>query len=73
MNEPKCKLCMQPNVVYTSITIIKIKFNTYIYIRFNQNLDEKSYIGTKNEAVNHLHASFQLTRAMVYFDVINVA
>ena len=35
---------------------IKNKFIGYIYIHFNQNLDEKSYISAKIEAVKHLHA-----------------
>ena len=30
-------------------------------IRFNQNLDEKSNIDAKTEAVKHLHAVFLLT------------
>ena len=30
-------------------------------IRFNQNLDEKSSIDAKTEAVKHLHAVFLLT------------
>ena len=54
----KCKLhwvaCKvnEPSVVYTSIHIRKIMFIAYIYIRFNKNLDEKSYISAKIEAVN---------------------
>ena len=47
-----CKLCWRPNVVYISINIRKIKFIAYICIRFNQKLDEKSYIRAKIEAVN---------------------
>ena len=43
-----------PFVIYTSINIRKIKFTPYIYIRFNQNPDEKSYVSVKIEAVNHL-------------------
>ena len=54
-----------------------------IYIPFNQNLDEKSYMSAKTEAVKHLHAVFLLTmaqcrrpirleKAMVYCDVIDV-
>ena len=49
------------NVVYISINIRKIKFITYIYIRFSQRFDEKSDINTKIEAVKHLHAVFLLT------------
>ena len=41
------------NVVYTSINIRKYKFIAYIHIRFNQNLDGKSYISAKSEAVKH--------------------
>ena len=59
-------------------------FIACIYIHLNQNLDEKSYISAKIEAVNHLHAVFLLTAvqrrrpirlqtAMVYFDVTNLA
>ena len=55
----------------------KIKFIAYIYIRFNQNLDDISYIIAKIDAVKHLQAVFLLTaekrrrpirlyRAMVY-------
>ena len=64
VNEPQrgpCKLCSQPIMVYTSINIRKIKFIAYIYIYFNQNLDEKSYIIVKTEAVKHLHALLLLT------------
>ena len=54
-------------------------FITYIYIRFNQYLNEKSL-----KAVKHLHAVFLLTleqrrrpirleKAMVYFYVTDVA
>ena len=60
MNEPRrgsCKLCQGPNVVYTSINIRKIKFIAYIYIHFNQNVDEKSDISAKIEAGKHLNAS----------------
>ena len=35
-----CKLCNLLILVYTSVNIRKIKFNVYIYIHFNQNLDE---------------------------------
>ena len=41
-------------MVYTSIKFRK--FIAYIYIYFNQNLDERSYISDKNESVKHLHA-----------------
>ena len=51
----------RPNVVYPSINIRKIKFIAYIYICFNQNLEKKSYISVKNEAVKQLHAVFLLT------------
>ena len=55
-----------------------------MYICFDQKLDEKSYISTKNKAVKHLHAVFLLTaeqggcpislyKAMVYFDLTDVA
>ena len=44
--------------IYTLISIRKIKFIAYIYILFNQNLDEKLYISSKIEAVKHLHALF---------------
>ena len=56
-----CKLCLRPNVVYTSINIRKIKFISHIYIHFNQNVDEKSDISTKIEAGKHLNAVFLLT------------
>ena len=39
----------------------KIKFIAYIYIRFNQNLDERSYLSSKIKAVKHLHAVFLIT------------
>ena len=55
------KLCLQPSVVYALINIRKIKFIAYIYIRFIQNLKEKSNISTKIEAVEYLHAVFLLT------------
>ena len=55
------KLCWQPNIVFTSINIRKVKLIAYIYIPFNQNLDEKSYISAKIEAVKQLHAVFLLT------------
>ena len=32
----------------------------YIYVRFNQNLDEKSYVRAIFEAGKHLHADFLL-------------
>ena len=50
----------RPNVVYTSTKIKKIKLIAYIYIRFNQNMDNKSYISAKIEAVKHLHTVFLL-------------
>ena len=56
-----CKLCQRLNVIYTSINIRKIKFIVYIYIHFNQNVDEKSDISAKIEAGKHLHAVFLLT------------
>ena len=43
----------------------KIKFIAYIYIRFNQNLDEKSYISAKIEAVKHLFVVFLLTAELL--------
>ena len=46
---------------YSSINIRKIKFIAYIYIHFNHNVDEKSYISTKIEAGKQLHAFFLLT------------
>ena len=39
----------------------RTKFIVYIYIRFNRNLDEKSYISAEIEAVKHLYAVFLLT------------
>ena len=62
----KCKLhvhslCTRPKVVYTSINIRKNKFIAYIYIHFNQNIDEKSDISAKIEAGKHLHSIFRLT------------
>ena len=33
----------------------------FIYIHFNQNVDEKSDISAKTEAGKHLHALFLLT------------
>ena len=86
-----CKVYMKPSslwsrssLVYISINIRKIKFNAYILMPFNQNLDKKSYVGPKIEEVKHLHAVFLLTTeqrrrpirwyiAMVYFDVTDVA
>ena len=61
----------------------KIKFIAHICIRFNQNIDEKSEISPKLEAVIHLYAVFllsveqrrrpiKLEQAMVYLDVIDV-
>ena len=35
-------------------------FIAYIYIPFNKNLDEKSYISAKIKAVKHLHAVYPL-------------
>ena len=66
------------NVIYTLIIISKFKFIAYIYICFHQNLDEKSYISAKIIALKHLtveqrQRSFRLVKAMVYFDVIDVA
>ena len=49
------------NVVYSSINIRKIKFIAYIYIHFNQNVDEKSDISATIEAGTHLHEVFLLT------------
>ena len=57
-----CMLCWQPKVVNTLINK-KVKFIAYIYIRFNQNLDEKSYIRAKIEAIKQLHAVFLLQTA----------
>ena len=34
----------------------KIKFIAYIYIRLNQNFDEKPYTSAKTEPGKHLHA-----------------
>ena len=62
----------------------KSKFFAYIYIRFNQSLDEKSYKRAKSEAVKQQHAVFlllaeqrrrpiKLNRAMDYFYVADVA
>ena len=45
----------------TSINIRKIKFIAYIYIHFNQNVDEKYDISAKIEAGKHLHVVFLLT------------
>ena len=53
-----CKLCWRPNVVYTLINIRKNQFTAYIYIHYNQTLDEKSYISAKIEAVKHFQAVF---------------
>ena len=39
----------------------KIQFIAYIYIHFNQNVDEKADISAKIEARKHLHAVFLLT------------
>ena len=36
-------------------------FIAYIYIRFNQNIDERSNISAKIEAEKHLQAVFLLT------------
>ena len=40
----------------------KITFIAYIHIRFNQNLDEKSYISAKIEAVKQFNAISVATR-----------
>ena len=48
-------------LLYTSINIRKIKFIAYIYIDFNQNVDEKSDISAKMEGGKHLHAVCLLT------------
>ena len=45
----------------------KIKFIAYIYIRFNQNLDEKAYIIAKIEAVDLL---FILTSLMTWHSML---
>ena len=66
VNQPprdSCKLCQRSNVVYTSINIRKIKFFAYIYIHFNQNIDENSDISAKIEAEKHVHAFFFLLTA----------
>ena len=55
MNPFSYNFFQRPNVVYTSINIRKIKFIAYIYVPFNQILDEKSYFTAKIEAVKHLH------------------
>ena len=39
----------------------KNNFIAYIYMHFNQNVDEKSYVSAKIEAGKHLHAVFLLT------------
>ena len=60
-----------------------IKFIAYIYIRFNQNFDEKSYINAKIEAVN-IYTQFsancgiaptstQMVESIDYFDATDVA
>ena len=56
MTEPQKGSC-KPNVVYTSINTTN-KFAASTDIRFNQNLDEKSYLSGKIEAVKHLYADF---------------
>ena len=53
MNEPQrvhVNFGCDPVLFTLSINIRKNKFIAYIYIRFNQNLDENSYISTKIEA-----------------------
>ena len=71
----------EPMYFFTSINTRKIKFITYIYIHFIQNLDETSDIRAKIVAVKHLEEDFQLTlkqhqhpirlqKAMVYSDVV---
>ena len=60
---------------FSSINTRKHKSIAYIYIRFNQKFDNKSYISTKFEIVNiytHLIAPISLERAMVYFGVTDV-
>ena len=87
VNEPQrvhVNFTSDSNVVYTSIHIRKIKFIAYIYNRFSQNLDEKSNMSAKIEAVKYLHAVFLLTveqrrrpirleKAKVYLGIIDVA
>ena len=51
-------LCTQSIVDDTSINIRKIKLIAYIYIHFNQNLQENFYISAKSGAVKHQHAVF---------------
>ena len=66
--QPNRCLCVAQSVKWlrrialnTLINIRKIKFIAYIYIHFNQNVDEKSDISAKIEAGKHLHAVFLLT------------
>ena len=61
MNPKGVHVNLVPNVVYTSINIRKIEFIAYIYIHFNQNVDEKFDISAKIETGNYLHAVFLLT------------
>ena len=61
-----CKLrfmqtLLATHAVYTSINIRKFKFIAYIYIRLSKNLDAKSYLSAKIEAVKQSHAVFLLT------------
>ena len=42
--------------------VMKNKFIAYIYIRFNQKLDEKSSLRVKIEAVEHYHNIFKNTQ-----------
>ena len=59
---------MKPEGVHENFACDPVQFNTlginikkfiaYIYICFNQNLGENSYISPKIEEVKHLHAVF---------------
>ena len=55
---------MSPELVtqcnYTWLNIRKIKFFVYIYICFNQNLDEKAYISAESKTVKHFLTVLQL-------------
>ena len=54
-------VCKVPERIYVNFANDPLReTSAYNYMRFNQNLDEKTYKSAKNEAVNYLHAVFLL-------------
>ena len=48
-------------MVYPSMNIRKTNVITHIYVRFNQNHDEQSYISAKIEIAERFDTAFLLT------------